>query len=86
MSGQMTWEDPPEKHPYDWVAISERLKKNPGRWLKIFDRDRHSLATAIRLEGIAALRPSDGFEVKTRNNVRGEPRTCTLYLRYNPKE
>jgi hypothetical protein len=85
---EVEWETPPPKRTerYNWSAIAVQLKKKPGKWAKIFDHDRASLATAIRTGGIRALKPSDGFEVRTANNVRGEPRTCTMYLRYNPEK
>lgn len=84
----VTWETPPPRQTerYDWTAIAEQLRSKPGAWAKIFENDRASLATAIRTSGIRALLPSEGFEVRTTNNVRGEPRTCDMYLRYNPKK
>lgn len=84
---EVTWEDPPEsRHEYDWTTIARQLRRKPGKWAKVFDLDRTSLATAIRIGSIKALEPSKGFEVKTANNTRGTPRTCTLYLRYNPEK
>lgn len=84
---EVTWEDPPSgRQRYDWNAIAEQLRQRPGEWAKIFDRDRSSLATAIRIRGIHALLPEKGFEIKTANNTRAKPRTCTLYLRYVPEK
>jgi hypothetical protein len=84
---EVTWEDPPPtKKRYDWDSIARQLRERPGEWAKIFDNDRSSLATAIRIRGIKALLPDKGFEVRTANNVRGNPRTCTMYLRYNPEK
>lgn len=82
----VVWEEPPPERSkrYDWVKIAGKLRKRPGEWAKIFDEDRASFATTIRNGGIKALQPDDGFEVRTANNVRGEPRTCTMYLRWNP--
>jgi hypothetical protein len=90
----VTWENPPESRgtQYDWAAIAEKLRRNPMEWAKVFDNDRTSLATAIRIKGIQALHPDKGFEVKTANNIRfmgddgKEKRRCTLYLRYNPEK
>lgn len=84
----LTWETPPPKRPerYDWEAIAQQLRKRPMEWAKIFEEDRSSLATAIRIKGIKALSPDKGFEVRTTNNRRGTPRTCTLYLRWNPEK
>lgn len=81
------WEDPPTKREgqrYDWESIADQLRKRPGEWGKVFDEDRTSLATSIRIKGIKALHPDKGFEVRTANNTRGHPRMCTLYVRYNP--
>lgn len=86
MTSEVTWEDPPKRERYDWGHIAEQLRSRPGEWAKIFDNDRSSLATAIRIRGITALNPEKGFEVRTANNTREKPRTCTMYLRYNPQK
>ena len=88
----VVWEQPPPPRSkrYDWQAIAAQLRERPMEWAKVFDRDRTSLATAIRISGIQALLPEKGFEVRTSNNVRlrqedgKELRLCTLYLRYVP--
>lgn len=90
----LTWEAPPPARGrrYDWDAIAVKLRRHPMEWGKVFDRDRTSLATAIRISGIKSLLPEQGFEVRTSNNVRlrdennKELRLCTLYLRYNPEK
>lgn len=82
----MDWEEPEPRTIYNWAEISAELKKHPMEWLKIFDRDRTSVVNAIRQGSIAALHPDLGFEAETRNNERGHPRTCSLYLRWNPKK
>jgi hypothetical protein len=69
----------------DWAEIAERLRANPGRWLLIFEGQRASLATALYLDHISAVRRADGFEVRTANNTRDYPRTCDTYMRYNPQ-
>lgn len=82
---------PPEGTPreYDWPAIAEQLKAEPGQWFKVFERDKTGYANSIRNGYIAALR--DSVEVMTRNNTKGRPRTaddpgeprmCQLWLRY----
>lgn len=82
--------DPPPRrsHNYDWGQIATELRARPNEWHLIFEGDRHSLVTALRLNGISALRKEKGFEIRTANNVRPkdpkERRTCDLYLRYNP--
>lgn len=87
MKNDVAWEEPPpKKQRYDWDAIADQLRERPNKWAKIFDRDVTSLATAIRINGIKALRKDRGFEVRTANNTRETPRTCTLYLRYNPEK
>lgn len=82
---KVKWEPPPPRPPqYDWAKIADQLRAKPMEWAKIFDRDRASVVVAIRAGNITPVRPDLGFESRTANNVRGEPRTCTLYLRYNP--
>lgn len=80
------WSEPPPKRvpPYDWEKIAGLLRKNPGRWRKVFDNERTSLAVAIKIGSIKPLHPDKGFEVRTSNNVRGKPRTCTMHVRFNP--
>ena len=87
VKADVTWENPPPgRQRYDWAAIAEQLRERPLQWAKIFDQDRASLATAIRINGIQALLPEKGYEVRTANNTRETPRTCTMYLRYNPEK
>jgi hypothetical protein len=77
---------PPERNTkYNWLAISRQLQARPGEWAKIFDRDRTAIVNAIRQNNIHAVRPLDGFQVRTRNNVRDPVRMCTLYMRYVPR-
>lgn len=77
---------------YDWEAIAEDLRAHPHEWARIFENDLTSLATAIRINGIKVLRSDRGFRVRTSNNKRGlpgqdppQPRTCDLWLRYEPE-
>lgn len=89
---KMIEEDPPERVPrYDWAETAEGLRAKPGKWHKIFEQDSTGFANSIRAGEITALRPEDGFEVKTANNTRGrpkghpegyEPRRCDLFLRW----
>lgn len=80
------WEEPPPPRTprYDWEAIGKRLERSPGRWFKVFDKDKTSTVTALKAGGIKRLRPDWGFETTTANNTRTYPRTCTLWMRYNP--
>jgi hypothetical protein len=78
---------PPQRQsPYDWDKIAAELRNKPGEWGLIFEGDKTSLVTAIRLNGIKALKAHKGFEVRTSNNVKGSPRTCDLWLRYVPEK
>lgn len=85
-SAEMTWSDPPPRRTtsYDWPTVAGQLRMNPMEWLKVFDKDRTSIVVAIRNGGITALAPDKGFEVRTANNKRDKPRTCSLWVRYNP--
>ena len=82
----ITWEAPPESGvKYDWEKIAALLKTEPGKWARIFDKDRVSVVNAIRQGSVQAVRPDLGFQVRTTNNDRqAVPRTCTLYMRYDP--
>lgn len=82
------WEDPPPRpQRYDWDTISARLRRKPGQWYKVFERDRASLAVALRQGSIKAMRPEGGYEFRTSNGTRDEkPRTCTLHARYVPEK
>ena len=82
---EVTWESPPPigQGRYDWQVIAAKLEMQPGEWAKVFDKDKTSIVNAIRQGKIAVLRPELGFEIRTANNIR-KPRTCSLYLRYNP--
>lgn len=85
-TSDIKWEDPPPgRFRYDWTAIAQKLRERPGEWALIFERDRASLVTAIRINGIAAVAPAQGFECRTSNNTRDSVRTCTLHMRYNPE-
>lgn len=79
------WEAPPDRpKQYPWAAIAAELRKHPGEWALIFEGDRSSVVIAIRQGAVGDVHPDLGFETSTRNNKRGTPRTCDLYMRYNP--
>lgn len=89
----LTFENPPPLRGsrYDWDAIAAGLRKKPNKWAKVFDNDRYSLATSIKINGINALLPRKGFVVSTRNNHHVEidgkqVRICSLYLKYDPSK
>jgi hypothetical protein len=79
---------PPRRtSPYDWEKIAADLRKNPYEWGLVFEQDKTSLVTAIRIDGIKALRKNRGFEVRTvNNNTTSTPRTCDLWMRYVPEK
>src|SRR5262245_4191947 len=79
------WEQPPEpREVYDWDKIADQLRKRPMEWAKVYEWDRTSVANAIRQGSIKAVRPADGFEIRTSNNTRQPVRMCTLFMRFNP--
>lgn len=91
MVEQPVWEAPPvgTRSGYDWASISDQLRERPGDWMRVYERGPTSIANSIRQGEIRALTPVHrsgrtefGFEVRTRNNIRGTPRMCSLYLRY----
>ena len=70
---------------YDWEAIADVLKQNPGKWTLAFRQERYSLHIAIRQGKIVALRPELGFRTVTRKNSRTKPRMADIYLAYMPE-
>jgi hypothetical protein len=80
----LPWEEPPAKTVYDWYTIADQLRADPMRWAKVFEQGGQSVSNAIKQGSVAALHPDLGFEVRTANNTRTPPRTCDLYLRFNP--
>jgi hypothetical protein len=77
---------PSNRAPYDWAAIAEKLRKKPGKWALIFEQDKTSYVVSLRQDGVTALLPSKGFEIRTANNKRTPVRVCDLWLRYNPEK
>lgn len=80
------WGDPPPLAPkHDWPQLARVLRSKPMRWRK-FERERATVPNAIRQGKIPSVSSERGFEIETRNNIRSSigPRTCTLYIRYNP--
>lgn len=78
------WKEPaPRPTQYNWEAIAAQLREKPGEWALVFERDRTTVVNAIRQGNVAAVRPADGFEVRTRNNTI-HPRQCSLFMRWNP--
>lgn len=80
----ITFKNPPVSTRYDWRAIAEQLRAQPMEWANIFEHGRTSLVNALRAGKIVALHPDLGFEITTTNNTRDLPRTCDLYMRFNP--
>jgi hypothetical protein len=78
------FKEPPVKRVprYDWADTARRCRRRPGKWFLVFEDDLTSLVVAIRAGAIKSLRPEDGFETRTANNTRGNPRKCDLYVRW----
>jgi hypothetical protein len=85
-SAGIGWKTPPKsRHGYDWDVIATELQARPGQWKLIFEGGRTSVANVIRNGNVRQLRPSDGFQVTTRNNRAAtdtEPKSCDMYLRW----
>jgi len=82
----VTFRDPPVPPKYDWPAIAAQLRERPGEWALVFKAGNASRVNAVRDGRIAAVHPDLGFEMTTVNNTRQSPRTCDLYLRFNPEK
>lgn len=78
------WEQPPAVDKPDWNAVAETLRSRPMDWLRVYSDRPSTWADAISRGRIRALRPDLGFEAATTNNTRNYPRTCTLFMRFNP--
>lgn len=80
-------EKPPNTKRYDWSDIADTLREDPMEWHKVFEKDRSSIVVAIRQGNISAVHRGLGFETKTANNTKdADPRTCSLWMRYNPSK
>ena len=84
-TGGVGWSDPPGRTRYDWDTIAEGIEAKPMAWYKVFEKDRTSVANAVRQGAVSRVKPIYGFETRTANNVVGPPRTCTFWIRYNPE-
>lgn len=86
----VAWQDPPEEPGKpDWSAVAATLRRHPMRWRKVYEQGRTSWKEAVSQGHVAAVHPRLGFETRTSDNTRGdplsgEPRRCTLFMRYNP--
>lgn len=79
--------EPPEKVTrvkYDWLAIAKQLRSRPMEWALVFRHGRLTTANAVRQGSVRPVHPALGFEVRTTDTTRGAPRTCTMWLRWNP--
>lgn len=79
------WEAPPSAGRPDWGQVAEELRAHPYQWLKVFKHGRTSWKEAMAQGHVAAVHPNLGFEYQSSDNRRGTPRTCTLFMRYNPE-
>ena len=90
MSNGMAWEPPPPpRGGLDWAAITAELRANPNEWLRVFEDGPISVVNALRQASVSAVLPIrrdpdeiEGYEVMTRNNKPGPPKTADLYLRW----
>lgn len=90
MSNGMAWEaPPPARGGIDWAAITTELRANPNEWLRVFEDGPISVINALRQNSVSAVSPVrprnqevEGYEVMTRNNKPGPPKTADLYLRW----
>ena len=78
------WEAPPESDRPDWAAVARELRAHPGEWMLVFEHGRASWVTAVQIGHVSAVHKRLGFETRTADNTRDTPRTCTLYMRFNP--
>lgn len=82
--------DPPNKGKrvtYDWQKIYALIRENPGEWLWLNPGHTATISTynAVAQGSIKNFRPDMGVEMRTANNdFKAKPRTCDLYVRYNP--
>jgi hypothetical protein len=77
-------ETPPERLRFNWAKIAEQLRADPMEWYVVFKDGRASVYEAVRQGNVADVHPDLGFETETFNNKRTSPRTCDMYIRYNP--
>ena len=95
MTGTMTWEAPPPpasgtgSGAYNWPDIARQVRAKPGEWLRVFENGPISIVNAVRQGSMTAINPTRrltdkhaGFEIRTRNNKAGPPKTADLYLRW----
>lgn len=75
---------PPPGSPrkFDWTAIAERLRANPGEW-GLLSNVAKATAVQIRAGKYADFRPPEDWEATTRR-IPDEPtrNRVTMYLRY----
>jgi hypothetical protein len=81
----VTREDPPVRVRYNWASIANQLRAEPMVWFNVFKDGRVAVSNAVKQGHVADVHPDLGFEVSTTNNKRTSPRTCDMYLRYNPE-
>lgn len=80
------WENPAPQSKgqslYDWEAIAEYLKSNPGKWALIDDDAPRSMPGQIKRGVYAHLRPIEEWETTSRANDKGKKNRGKVYLRY----
>lgn len=88
MSDEYTFVDrPPARGKYDWEYIYELIRSRPGAWLRLVEGGKISTYNAVTGGRVTTFTPEMGVEMMTRNNqYKVRPRTCDIYVRYNPEK
>lgn len=81
------WQDPPPaaqpKKKYEWAAVAEALRENPGRWALVLTDSKPStvtLVTRIRQGSITAFRPAGHYDATSRVVDGGVIRVYARYV------
>jgi hypothetical protein len=84
----LVFKDPPtqgKRVRYDWDAIYAALRDNPGEWALLKEGGTISTYNAVTQNRIKNFNPTMGVEMRTaNNNFKVKPRTCDIYVRFNP--
>lgn len=82
------FEELPEANSYrayketgKYHELTEVLKSNPGKWVKLEGRRSGSMASAIQRGVLKDFNPPGAYEAKNRNFDRASQK-CDLYVRY----
>jgi hypothetical protein len=82
VSGVIRWEEPPPPGSYDWDAITQALRAQPGKWALIAEPATVSLATTLAYQVRTGRRPHTdppgAFEARSSTKAG----TNRVYARY----